>query len=79
MTEAEKGSQHLPLKLITFDSLAAKRLRLMRFNNRLIIDYFANVVNILSTAPSDIRNLKNFQMELFTFQLRQFMNFADRE
>ena len=47
MTEAEEGSQHLPLKLITFDSLAAKRLRLMRFNNRLIIDCFASAVNIV--------------------------------
>ena len=35
------------IELITFEILAAKRLRLMRFDNRLIIDCFANVVNIL--------------------------------
>ena len=81
VTEAEKGSQHLPLKLITFDSLAAERLRLMRFNNRLIIDYFANVVNILSTSSPDIRNLKNFEVELFAilvYKNEQPMNFAER-
>ena len=36
-----------PLELITFEILAAERLRLMGFNNRLIIDCFANIVNIL--------------------------------
>ena len=36
-----------PLELITFEILAAERLRLMGFDNRLIIDCFANVVNIL--------------------------------
>ena len=35
------------LELITFEILAAERLRLMEFDNRLIIDCFANVVNIL--------------------------------
>ena len=35
------------LELITFEILAAERLRLMAFDNRLIIDCFANVVNIL--------------------------------
>ena len=35
------------LELITFEILAAERLRLMGFDNRLIIDCFANVVNIL--------------------------------
>ena len=35
------------VELITFEILAAERLRLMGFNNRLIIDGFANVVNIL--------------------------------
>ena len=37
----------LSLELITFEILAAERLRLMEFDNRLIIDCFANVVNIL--------------------------------
>ena len=36
----------LKLELITFEILAAKRLRLMWFDNRLIIYCFANVVNI---------------------------------
>ena len=35
----------LQLELITFEILAAERLRLMGFDNRLIIDCFANVVN----------------------------------
>ena len=36
------------VELITFEILAAKRLRLMGFDNRLIIDCFSNVVvNIL--------------------------------
>ena len=35
------------LELITFEILAAERLRLRGFDNRLIIDCFANVVNIL--------------------------------
>ena len=34
------------LELITFEIWAAERLRLMGFDNRLIIDCFANVVNI---------------------------------
>ena len=36
------------LKLITFEILAAERLRLTGFDNQLIIDCFANVVNIHS-------------------------------
>ena len=35
------------IQLITCEILAAERLRLMAFHNRLIIDRFANVVNIL--------------------------------
>ena len=35
------------LELTTFEILAAERLRLMEFDNRLIIDCFSNVVNIL--------------------------------
>ena len=34
----------ITLELITFEILAAERLRLMEFDNRLIIDCFANVV-----------------------------------
>ena len=37
----------LKLELITFEILGAERLRLMRFNNRLIIDCFASAVNIV--------------------------------
>ena len=39
--------RHQTVELITFEILAAERLRLMGFDNRLIIDCFANVVNIL--------------------------------
>ena len=35
------------LELITFEILAAERLRLMGFDNRFIIDCLAKVVNIL--------------------------------
>ena len=35
------------VELITFEILAAERLRIMGFDNRLIIDCFSNVVNIL--------------------------------
>ena len=35
------------IELITFEILAAEQLRLMGFDNQLIIDCFANVVNIL--------------------------------
>ena len=35
------------LELITFEILAAERFRLMGFDNRLIIDCFSNMVNIL--------------------------------
>ena len=34
----------LELELITFEILAAERLRLVGFDNRLIIDCFSNVV-----------------------------------
>ena len=37
----------LRLELITFEILAAERLRVMAFDKQLIIDCFANVVNIL--------------------------------
>ena len=50
------------LELITFEILAAERLRLMGFDNRLIIDCFANVVNILichflQMIDSEVRNM----------------------
>ena len=35
------------LELITFEILVPERLRLMGFDNRLIVDCFANVVDIL--------------------------------
>ena len=37
----------LSLELLTFKILATERLQLMEFDNRLIIDCFANIVNIL--------------------------------
>ena len=37
----------LTLEFITFEILAAERLRLLGFDNRLIIDCFASVVNVL--------------------------------
>ena len=37
----------LQVELITFEILAAERLRLMEFDNRLIGDYFANIVILL--------------------------------
>ena len=48
------------LELITFEILAAERLRLMAFHNRLIIDCFANVVNILiwQFSTNDIKSEK---------------------
>ena len=52
------------IELITFEILAAERLRLMGFDNRLIIDCFANVVNILiwlfsflQMIDSEVRNM----------------------
>ena len=50
------------LELITFEILAAERLRLMGFNNRLIINCFAKVVNILhgyflQIIDSEVRNM----------------------
>ena len=50
------------LELITFEILAAERLRLVGFDNRLIIDCFANVVyldgNFLQMIDSEVRNMK---------------------
>ena len=51
------------LELITFENLAAERLRLMGFDNRLIIDSFANVLNIhiwlfsIQMIDSEVRNM----------------------
>ena len=46
------SSNSLSLELITFEILAAERLRLMGFDNLLIIDCFANVENILTWSFS---------------------------
>ena len=43
MIQVSQFFSNCQLELITFEILAAKRLRLMRFDNRLIIDCFANV------------------------------------
>ena len=51
------------LKLITFEIFAAERLRLMGFDNRLIIDCFANVVNILIWLFSTNDRLRSAKYE----------------
>ena len=51
------------LELITFEILAAERLRLMGFDNQLIIDCFANIVNILILLFST--NESNYLENLF--------------
>ena len=51
------------LELITFEILAAERLRLMGFDNRLIIDCFANVVNILIWLFSTNDRLRSAKYE----------------
>ena len=43
----------LELELITFENLAAERLRLMGFDNRLIIDCFENVLHIWLFSTND--------------------------
>ena len=56
-----RGRGGWQLELITFKILAAERIRLMGFDNRLIIDCFANAENILiwlfSTNDSEVRNM----------------------
>ena len=37
--------------------MGAERLRLMGFDNRLIIDFFANLVNILLRSDSEEKNM----------------------
>ena len=51
------------VELITFEILAAERLRLMGFDNRLIIDCFANVVNILIWLFSTNDRLRSAKYE----------------
>ena len=51
------------LELITFEILAAERLRLMGFDNRLIIDCFANIVNILIWLFSTNDRLRSAKYE----------------
>ena len=51
------------LELITFEILAAERLRLMGFDNQLIIDCFANVVNILIWLFSTNDRLRSAKYE----------------
>ena len=56
------------LELITFEILAAERLRLMAFDNRLIIDCFANVVNILTWQFSTNDRFKSEKYESITWK-----------
>ena len=51
------------LELITFEILAAERLRLMGFDNRLVIDCFANIVNILIWLFSTNDRLRSAKYE----------------
>ena len=51
------------VELITFEILAAERLRLMGFDNRLIIDCFANIVNILIWLFSTNDGLRSAKYE----------------
>ena len=53
------------VELITFEILTAERLRLMGFDNRIIIDCFSNVVihlygNFLQMIDSEVRNRNPF-------------------
>ena len=57
------------LELITFEILAAEQLRLMAFDNRLIIDCFANVVNILIWQFSTNDRFKSEKYESITWKI----------
>ena len=59
----------LLLELITFEILAAERLRLMAFDNRLIIDCFANIVNILIWQFSTNDRFKSEKYESITWKI----------
>ena len=50
------------LELITFEILAAERLRLMEFDNRLIGDYFANIVIYLHDIFQQIMDSEAINM-----------------
>ena len=64
VTSVGNGSERgCKLELITFEILAAERLRLMGFDNRLIIDCFANVVNILIWLFSTNDRLRSAKYE----------------
>ena len=57
------------LELITFEILAAERLRLLAFGNRLIIDCFANIVKILIWQFSTIDRFKSEKYESITWKI----------
>ena len=57
------------LELITFEILTAERLRLMAFDNRLIIDCFANVLNILIWQFSTNDRFKSEKYESITWKI----------
>ena len=65
----QKVKLQLALELITFEILAAERLRLMAFDNRLIIDCFANVVNILIWQFSTNDRFKSEKYESITWKI----------
>ena len=57
------------LEHITFEILAAERLRLMAFDNRLIIDCFANVENVLILQFSTNDRFKSEKHESITWKI----------
>ena len=61
------------LELITFEILAAERLRLMGFDNQFIIDCFSNLVihlygNFLQMIDSEVRNMNPLHYIQIPFQ-----------
>ena len=63
-----------PLELITSEILAAQRLQLMAFDNRLIIDCFANVINILIWLFSKNDRFRNERSQFIVENTSQWQN-----
>ena len=77
----KQGTPGSVVELITFEILAAERLRLMGFDNRLIIDCFANVVNILIWQFSTHDRFKSEKLDsskLCEFCTKTVLNFEQR-
>ena len=63
MIQVSQFFSNCQLELITFEILAAERLRLMGFDNGLIIDCFANIVNLLIWLFSTNERFRNEKYE----------------